>query len=140
MWTRNKSEKRQQNDRKKTSASEPNVTEWGSVVGAKGERYLLALGTVAFDKVVAHFGLVRHVDVAVGAVVVVADSPQEVGAHGHLQRGREAERGGLRQPPGEALSVQVTRAPSTPGTLNCSNTSTCFDLSFVFFFCFYHNP
>lgn len=48
---------------------------------------LFALGTVAFDKVIAHFGFVGHVDVAVGAVVVVADSLQEVGAHGHLLLG-----------------------------------------------------
>lgn len=107
-------------ERRQKNASEPNVAEPGFCRRCKGERYLLALGTVAFDEVVAHLGLVRHVDVAVGAVVVVADPPQEVGAHGHLQRGREAERGGLRQPPAEPLRVQVTRAPSTPGTLNSS--------------------
>lgn len=48
--------------------------------------YLFARGTVAFDKVVAHFSFVGHVDVTVGAVVVVADPLQEVGAHRHLRR------------------------------------------------------
>lgn len=68
----------------------------------KSERYLFALGTVAFDKVIAHFGLVGHVDVTVGTVVVVADPLQEVGAHGHLWRDTEKRAEGRSEVRGHA--------------------------------------
>lgn len=47
--------------------------------------YLLSFRTVAFHKVLTHFGFSGHVDVAVGTVAVVTDSLQEVGTHRHLE-------------------------------------------------------
>jgi len=46
--------------------------------------YLLSFRTVAFDKVLTHFGFAGHVDVTVGTIAVVTDSLQEVGTHRHL--------------------------------------------------------
>ena len=48
--------------------------------------YLLPLRAVAFHKVFAHLGFVGNVHVAVGTVVVVADSFQEVGTNRHLEK------------------------------------------------------
>lgn len=45
---------------------------------------LLSLRTVAFDKVLTYFSFAGHVDMTVGTVAVVTDSPQEVGTHWHL--------------------------------------------------------
>lgn len=55
--------------------------------------YLFSHRAIAFEKILAHFCLPGHVDVAVGAVAVVADPLQEVGAHWHLKEERMRSRG-----------------------------------------------
>lgn len=42
---------------------------------------------ITFEEILAHFCFPGHVDMAVGAVAVVADPLQEVGAHWHLVLG-----------------------------------------------------
>lgn len=55
--------------------------------------YLFSHRAIAFEKILAHFCLPGHIDVAVGAVAVVADPLQEVGAHWHLKEERMRSRG-----------------------------------------------
>lgn len=59
---------------------------------AEWVRYLISLRTVAPDEVLTHSRFARHVDVAVRAATVVADSFQEVRTHRHLKREGDRDR------------------------------------------------
>lgn len=72
---------------------------------------LLALGTqrtVAFEEVAADLSLAGHIHMAVGAVAVVANSLQEVGAHRHLILGYIVGEGA-------GPICLLARAPDKPG-------------------------